>query len=364
MVTPEPKGQERPFAVRRAASASIRTAIRIRPGNPLPIRCSGSLRITPKPHTTRSESTAIPNPRSSSTIRGRCPAAHAEPGLAVGIHAWLMYSTADNLSEFVPSNYNPATAMKYDSSGNLIPGSGTIDNGLGRVANGVNHFPSVPGAELGRPDGDHANSFLAGAPRGMYPSQQTWQPRAGFAFAADQSTVFRGGFGINYDRIQGNPTFYTLNNPPYVGSVQYTNASLANIAAGTSVLSPWGHHSDDRPEPEDPLLDAVQFWHPARTAERDDRGRDLRGYAQPSPAGRTRSQPAGLGRGEQRNQQHQPEHHPALSGLLDDPDYFADPDPEQAITRCKRTSRAAKRGSRLPRHTRFPKTSARPRATR
>jgi hypothetical protein len=74
----------------------------------------------------------------------------------------------------------------------------------------------------------------------MYPSQGEWQPRIGFAYAFDPKTVVRGGFGMFYDRIQGNPTFYTLNNPPYVGSVSYNNANLANIGGGASVNAPWG----------------------------------------------------------------------------------------------------------------------------
>jgi hypothetical protein len=52
--------------------------------------------------------------------------------------------------------------------------------------------------------------------------------------------VIRGGFGLFYDRIQGNPTFYTLNNPPYVGSIEYQNGNLSNIVGGSAVNAPWG----------------------------------------------------------------------------------------------------------------------------
>jgi hypothetical protein len=149
-----------------------------------------------------------------------------------------MYSTVDNLSEFVPSRYNPAQAVRLDPSGNyLVPGVGNLYNGLVRVANGIN-----PGQAYLVPNANDPAvlSVPAGAPRGMYPSQNTWSPRVGFAYAVDSKTVVRGGFGLYYDRLQGNPTFYTLNNPPYVGSAQYQYGNLANIRAASTVTPPWG----------------------------------------------------------------------------------------------------------------------------
>jgi hypothetical protein len=74
----------------------------------------------------------------------------------------------------------------------------------------------------------------------MYPSRATWAPRAGFAYSINDKTVLRGGFGLFYDRIQGNPTFYTLNNPPYVSSVSYNYGNLSDITGAGAVSAPFG----------------------------------------------------------------------------------------------------------------------------
>jgi hypothetical protein len=148
-----------------------------------------------------------------------------------------MYSAVDNLSLFDPSRFNQAQAVKMTSTGGVVPGSGNIYNGLIRVGNGINPSQAylVPNANspsvLGVP---------SGAPRGMYPSPGTWSPRIGFAYALTDKTVIRGGFGLFYDRIQGNPTYSTLNNPPYVGSTEFDYGNLSNITGGTTVSNPWG----------------------------------------------------------------------------------------------------------------------------
>jgi len=74
-----------------------------------------------------------------------------------------------------------------------------------------------------------------------------------------QKTVLRVGAGLYYDRIQGNPTMYTLNNPPYVGSVQYQYGNLANIAGGAAVSAPWGTIQVMDPKLKIPYSEQVSF---------------------------------------------------------------------------------------------------------
>ncbi len=148
-----------------------------------------------------------------------------------------LYSTVNNLANFVPSLFNPATAVTVNSSGQVVPGSGNIYDGLIRVSNGI-----APSQAYLVPNATNAAVLAvpSGAPRGMYPNRNAWEPRVGFAYGIDQKTTLRGGFGIFYDRMQGNPTMYTLNNPPYVGSVSYNYGNLSNITGGAAVNAPWG----------------------------------------------------------------------------------------------------------------------------
>lgn len=167
-----------------------------------------------------------------------------------------MYSTVDNLSIFNPALWNPAQAVRVDSKGQVVPGSGNLYNGLQRVADGISPDQAylVPNASSAA-----VLAVPAGAPRGMYPSSGKWEPRVGFAYQLNPKTVVRGGFGLFYDRIQGNPTFYTLSNPPYVGSSSFNYSNLSNITGGVSVIAPWGTMQTIDPNLKTPYSEQVSF---------------------------------------------------------------------------------------------------------
>lgn len=149
-----------------------------------------------------------------------------------------MFTEANNMANFVPSLYNPAQAVQVTLAGAVVPGSGNLYNGLITAGNGV------PKSQQGRVPGSTTSPLFqqipSGAPRGLSDSKFLFAPRFGFAYNPIQTTVIRGGFGIFYDRPEGNVTFSQVNLPPFLQISEYDNGNLANPAGGSAGTSPIG----------------------------------------------------------------------------------------------------------------------------
>jgi carboxypeptidase family protein/TonB-dependent receptor-like protein len=126
--------------------------------------------------------------------------------------AWIppQYDAKNQLALFVPSLYDPATAVQINRDGSVLPNSGNPLDGIGFSNRGT------------LPKGGWKS-------RGIMP-----EPRLGFAYdmTSDHKTVLRGGFGTSHDRSQGNLVFNTVfGNPANVVTPTVSNGNLLDIGS-------------------------------------------------------------------------------------------------------------------------------------
>ena len=156
-------------------------------------------------------------------------------------HQTPQVDTNNTFSNFAPSMYTKAAAPRI-----YIPGTSggkrvAIDPGTGTVAPVAYIGLYVPNS------GNPADGFqLLGAngnPLDPYhTSPVAYAPRFGFAYdlTGDGKTAIRGGFGIFYNRLDGNQVYSLSGQPPYAYSAttSYTTFSQIASAGGNLVLSP------------------------------------------------------------------------------------------------------------------------------
>jgi hypothetical protein len=132
-------------------------------------------------------------------------------------HAFERYNQFAN---FVPADYDTTLGNPVTAAGTLDPAQLTLFNGQSFYLNGI----KVAGA----------NGFPVGVVKNDY---NTVEPRIGFAYniGGDGKTVVRGGFGVFYERVQGNDVYNAALNPPFAYQPSATNVYFSN--PNTSALT-------------------------------------------------------------------------------------------------------------------------------
>lgn len=135
-------------------------------------------------------------------------------------HAYERY---DQFANFVQSSYDTTLPNPMNPDGTLNPASLSTFSSTGSQRFYLN---GIKAAGVG------------GFPRGVVKNRYyTWQPRVGFAYSvfSDAKTILRGGFGMFFERVQGNDVYNAALNPPFAYQPSATNVYFSN--PNTSALT-------------------------------------------------------------------------------------------------------------------------------
>jgi hypothetical protein len=154
--------------------------------------------------------------------------------LNIGVRGQYMqpwYSALQNEVVFDPAYYDPKRAVSVTSNGQIVPNSGDPLNGL--VLGGAG-FPKAATARNPGWSDPATLSLFRGLPKEIQATQFPVAPRFGVAYdlTGKQRTVLRGGYGLFFERIQGNAYFSSVNNPPFIRRTTLYSGNVENPTGG------------------------------------------------------------------------------------------------------------------------------------
>ncbi len=183
---------------------------------------------------------------------------HLTPRLSVQLgvrydampHVW---ERNNEVSNFEPSLYQPALVPTFDSSSGAFCTAGDTANGCTGVNSPGLQFFNFNGVQTPFYMNGIALAGKNGVPRALVKNDYaTVEPRLGFSYDlfGNGRTVLRGGFGVFYERIQGNDIYDAAGSPPFISQpsandVEFTSPTTNWLSGGTasSPSYPQGYNS-------------------------------------------------------------------------------------------------------------------------
>jgi len=137
------------------------------------------------------------------------------------------YEAVNRMSDFYPNLYNSADAATLLPNGTISPNSAGLCTSPNPILKGVSFYCNGMGI-----------AGVNGISNGLVNNHwAAFGPRVGFAYdlTGNSKTILRGGFGMMYERIQGNDMYNSGGNIPFSDNVTFTGVSLSN--PGMSLLT-------------------------------------------------------------------------------------------------------------------------------